>query len=587
MAFVRSTRSWPRAAFAAVVVFAFLLTFAAPVAARSASAPPPLITNIPLHAELTPNDPDYTTQWGLGLIDAPQAWGVTLGSPNVTVAVVDTGVWYTEPDIAPNMWTNTDGTHGWNFINNNAYPLDSDSSQGIYHGTGVAGVIAAVTNNAYEVAGLAQVRLMALEALGSNGEGTSTNTSLAIKWAADHGARIINLSLGTNTTLVGPTDIEMAINYAWSKGALVIAAAGNAGSNSLDYPASLPNVVSVGAVTQSETRASFSNYANGLQFTAPGVNILTLDGGGNAPHFLSGTSLATPFVSGVAALLLSFEPTLTNVQLWDVLNRTAVPPTGGYSADYGHGIVNAWNAINMLNRTFISVNSPPQSVPKGSSFSVDWSILGPVGLPITDTHVQWGTDAASLGNGTPAQTGTTRADFSAADLQMPAGASNLFFQVVATVNHTKYQSPVYTVAGSNLPSFIFVLYQFLASNLLYLAIFILALAAVVAFVPQRRARARRAGYRARTAAPPYPYAGPPPGPPPGGTVNAPVPPVSTRAETSPPPIEFVRPPTTPAPVQPPTPPAVPPPGAKKRCPNCGTLVNADNLFCFFCGHPFR
>jgi len=566
-----------------------LLTFSSPIAAAHASAAPRLITNIPLHAEFTPNDPYYISQWGLGMIDAPRAWDVVRGNPSVTVAVVDTGVWLTEADIAPNLWTNTDGTHGYNFINNSEYPMDSDSAGGTYHGTGVSGVIAAVTNNNYEIAGVAQVKLMALEALGPNGEGSSTNTSKAIQWAADRGARIINLSLGTNTTLIGPTDIEMAINYAWSKGALVIAAAGNSGTNSLDYPASLPNVVSVGAVDKSGNRASFSNYANGLQFTAPGVEIQTLDGGGLPPHYLDGTSLATPFVSGVAALLLSFDPSLTNVELWNVLNATALSPTGGYSPQYGHGIVNAWDAINALNRTFISVNSPPQTVSKGSTFSVDWSILGPSNLAITDTHVRWGTTAGSMANTTVGQSGTTKANFSASGIPMPSSATNLFFQVVATVNGTTYYSQVYAVAASNLPNFLFVLYQFLSSNLLYLAIFILALAAIVAFVPQRRARARRtAAYRTRTAAPPtYPYAGPPPGPPPGppGYASQSVP---TRVAEPPPPIEFVRPTTPSATVQPQAAPPPPPPaGAKKRCPNCGTLVNAENMFCFFCGHPFR
>ncbi len=594
----RPARSLARTVLAAVFSLAVLVSFTAPVVARSAAAPQTIRTDIPLHAELVPNNPDYPPnplnpagQWGLKLIDAPQAWDVTLGSPNITVAVVDTGVWYTEPDIANNMWRNPApqyaGTHGWNFLNSTPYPFDSDASSGTYHGTGVSGVIAAEINSGIEVAGVANIRLMALEALGPNGEGTSANTSLAIEWAADHGARVINLSLGTNTTLIGPTDIEQAVNYAWSKGALIVAAAGNSGSNSLDYPASLPNVVSVGAVDQNGVKAYFSNYANGLSLTAPGVNILTLNGGGNLPHNLDGTSLATPFVSGVAALLLSFDPSLTNVQLWNVLNETAVPPTGGYSAQYGWGIVNAWNAINALGKTFISVNSPPSTVAKGSSFSLAWSILGPSNLPITDTHVIWGTNSASLGNATAKQTGTTRANFTAANLAMPSSASSLYFQVVATVNGTDYHSPVYTVAASNLPDFLFVLYQFLSSNLLYLAIFILVLAAIVAFVPQRRARARRtAAYRTRTAAPPaYPY-GPPPGPPPAPPATYATQTVARPPTQPPAPLEFVRP-ETPA-AAPPTPaPPSPPVAAKKRCPNCGTLVNSDNMFCFFCGHPFR
>ena len=602
MPFSHRLRSLSRTLSILALALAFLLTFASPVLARP--APQAVTSNFPVYSTFTPNDPYYKLgdQWGLNMIDAPKAWDVTLGSPNVTVAVVDTGVWYMQSDILPNMWVNMGnptcaaGTHGYNFINSSCYPIDSDAASGTYHGTGVSGVIAAVINNGIDIAGVANVRIMALEALGPNGEGSSTNTSLAIQWAADHGARIINLSLGTNTTVIGPNEISNAINSAWSKGALVIAATGNAGTNGLDYPASLPNVVSVGAVDPTGARASFSNYGNGLQIAAPGVQIMTLDGGGNAPHTLTGTSLATPFVSGVAALLLSLNPTLTNVELWNVLNETAVSPTGGYSVYYGHGIVNAWNAIYELNQPFISVNRYPQTVSRGSTFTVGWSILRPANLSasqtlaVTDTHIVYGTNPSSLGNATPAQTGVAGDSYSATGIPMPQGAANgLSFQVVATVNGTTYRSPVYTVGASNLPSFLLVLYQFLSSNLLYLAIFILALAAIVAFVPQRRARARRsAAYRTRTSAPPpYPYAGPPPGPPPGAPGTQPPPTVQARSAQPPPPIEFVRPVAPPAPAPPPTAPPPPAAAAKKRCPNCGTLVNQDNMFCFYCGHPFR
>lgn len=581
-----------RGVLVALLALAILTSLAGPAAAKVAAAPPAVVTNFPLHSEFKPNDPLFNLQWGLNTVEAPQAWDVTLGSTNVTVAVVDTGVWYTDSDIAPNMWNNTDGSHGWNFILNNNNPMDSDSASGTYHGTGVAGVISAVTDNSYLISGVSQSRVMALEALGPNGEGSSYNTSLAIKWAADHGARIINLSLGTNTTFVGPTDIQLAINYAWSKNALVIAAAGNSGTNSLDYPASLPNVVSVAAVDQTETRASFSNYGTGLSISAPGVQILTLSAN-NEVHYLSGTSLATPFVSGVAALILSQEPTLTNVELWNILNTTAVPAPGTscatppcYNTQYGWGIVDAWNAINALNKPFISVNSFPQTVSQGSSFSIGWSVLGPAGLPVTDTHVVYGANPASLGNTTPALSGSTRQNYSASNLQTPASGGPLYFKVIATVNGTTYESAVKTVGVSTLPPFIDVLIQLLSSNLLYLALFILALAAVVAFVPQRRARARReAAYRARSAQPAYRYPAPPPGPPPGPPNAYAGQSVHTQAAALP--IEFVRPAAPPPTVQPAAPP--PPPAAlpKKRCPNCGTLVNADNQFCFYCGSPFR
>ena len=172
-------------------------------------------TSFPVHAEFRPNDPYYIDQWGMQKIGAPNAWDVTLGSPSVVVAVVDTGVWWTHQDIQANMWVNpSDGTsHGYDFIDGDTNPMDNDPS-GVYHGTGVAGVIAAIIDNGQDVAGTAQVKVMALRALGLNGQGSSLNTSQAIRWAAQHGAKVINLSLGTNETFGGPTDIQFAIDYA-------------------------------------------------------------------------------------------------------------------------------------------------------------------------------------------------------------------------------------------------------------------------------------------------------------------------------------------------------------------------------------
>ena len=566
-------------AVAAILLFLTAVSVGPAAGAFAGAAPVALSTAFPVHAEFRPSDPFYIDQWGLPKIGAQQAWDVTLGSRNVVVAVVDTGVVWTDKDLEPNIWSNSDGTHGYNFVDQNTNPMDIDPS-GLFHGTGVAGVIAAVTDNTTLIAGTAQVRLMAVRALGSNGQGSSLNVSQAIRWAADHGAKIINLSLGTNETFGGPTDIQLAVNYAWSRGALIVAAAGNSATASLDYPARLPNVVSVAAIDETGNRASFSNYGTGLDLSAPGDRILTLDGT-NGVHYLRGTSFAAPFVAGAAALLLSIDNTLTNVELWNILNRTAVQPIGtGYNTNYGWGVVNVWNAINALNQPFISVNGYPTSVSRSSSFDVAWSVLGPAGLTVTDTHLVWGTASGQLGNATPAQTGQTHQTFTASGVTMPSSANALYIKVVATVNGTQYESDEKVVSASPLPSFLFVLYQLLASNLLYLALFILALAAVVAFLPQRRAaRARRATYQPWTMYPPNYYVQasrqttPPPGPP-----------------RSPPPIEFVRPATPPAAtmapavVQPPVAQAI---ALKKRCPNCGTTVNADNLFCFFCGNPFR
>lgn len=593
-------RPFMRRAFVLALVAAVILL---PASVRADFRPTSrtAITNFPIAAEFNPNDPcfngclPYGPQWGLLQVDAPQAWDVTLGSRSVVVAVVDTGVWWTHNDIQANMWTNQNGslagTHGYDFIGQDANPMDEDTAGGTYHGTGVAGVIAALTDNNNDIAGAAQVSIIALRALGSSGQGSSYNTSQAIRWAADHGAKVINLSLGTNETFVGPTDIQLAVDYAWRQGALIVAAAGNAGVGTLDYPARLPNVVSVAAVDPSGNRASYSNYGPGLDVVAPGTGIVTLTAN-NAVHQLSGTSLATPFVSAEAALLLSVDRNLTNIELWNIINETAVPVGSRYNNDYGWGEINFRDAINALNQPFISVNSFPRTVTKSSTFSVTWSVLGPAGLPVSDTHVEWGTDPISLVNSTQALTGSTRQSYTATGLTMPQSVSTFYFKVVATVGGTRYESQVRSIEATNLPEFLFVLYNLLASNLLYLALFVLALAAIVAFIPQRRARARRVAYQQRAYLPAYrpaaPPSGLPSGPPPSGP---PAQTVQVRQAPAPaaPPLEFVRPsppPAVPAQAYTPPPPAPAAP-AKKRCPSCGTMVNADNLFCFFCGNAFR
>src|SRR2546426_8629422 len=484
--------------FAAIVaVLAMVGAFVAGAAALAPTKATRIGTSFPVHTEFTPSDPFFFDQWGLKSIGVPSAWDVTLGDRNVIVAVVDTGVWWTQPDIQANMWTNSvDGTHGWDFVDGDSNPMDIDPS-GTYHGTGVAGVIGAITDNGQGIAGTAQVSIMAVRARGSNGEGTSTDTAQAIIWAADHGAKVINLSLGTNETPIEPTDIHLAIDHAWSKGALIVAAAGNAGVGTLDYPARLPNVVSGAAIDESGRRASFSNYGSGLDISAPGTRIVTLNGGNNQQnnvHYLQGTSFSTPFVSGAAALLLSVDPSPTNVELWNILNSTAVQPVGsGYNTNYGWGVVNVWNAINALRPPFNPLHSFPRSVSSSSTFGVSWSILGPTGLSVTDTHVVWGTVSGRLSNSTAAQSGQTHQSYTANGFSMPSGAGSLYFKVVATVNGSAFSSPEYTVTASSVPDFLFVLYQLLASNLLYLALFILVLAGVVAFIPQRpAARARRA-----------------------------------------------------------------------------------------------
>src|SRR5437867_12316424 len=266
---------------------------------------------------------------------------------------------------------------------------------------------------------------------------------------------------------------------------------------------------------------------------------------------------------------------------------TAVQPVGsGYNTNYGWGVVNARNAIAALNQPLISVDSYPTSVSSSSTFGVTWSILGPAGMAVSDTHLVWGTSSGALGNATAAQSGQTRQSYTAGGLALPSGAGALYFKVVATVNGTAFSSREYTVIASSVPDFLYVLYQLLASNLLYLALFILVLAGVVAFIPQRRAaRARRAVARPMTLYPPsyYVQAARPSQPPPVPQTTQP----ATRIEP-----QMAGPPSAPTQIAPAAQPVTPipmaqPTAARKRCPSCGTMVAADNMFCFFCGNRFR
>src|SRR5579871_2035088 len=258
---------------------------------------------------LVPNDPDYPSQWHLPIISGPSAWDVTTGIESVTIAVVDSGVDSTHPDLSSKI------VAGWNWVNGTSNTADDYG-----HGTAVAGSAAAGSNNGTGVAGVAWGNMiMPLVVLDSTDSATYSNMASAVIYAADHGARIINMSLGST---YNSSTLQSATDYAWSKNAIVFAAAGNNGSSALFYPAANPNVVAVSATNSSDTLASWSDYGTWIDLSAPGDTILTTNNGGGYGYW-SGTSFASPIVAGVAALVLSLQPSLSNSALVSLLENNS------------------------------------------------------------------------------------------------------------------------------------------------------------------------------------------------------------------------------------------------------------------------
>ncbi|MFC7395373.1 S8 family peptidase [Scopulibacillus cellulosilyticus] len=285
--------------------------------------------NTIFHVSYVPNDPAFRTlQYAPEKVGAEQAWDVTQSSPRVKIAVVDTGVDYNHPDLIGKV------IKGRDFVDKDNDPLDENE-----HGTHVAGIAAANTNNGQGIAGLApKASILAVRVLDASGNGTLDNIAQGIRYAADQGAQVINLSLGGNT---GSKTLQDAVNYAWNKGSVVVAAAGNAGSTLPSYPAYYSHVIAVAATDKNDKLASFSNRGKWVDLAAPGVDIYSTVPGGNYAR-LSGTSMASPVVAGIAGLLASQGE--NNSQIVSSLENTAdkVPGTGTL---FQNGVVDAAKAV--------------------------------------------------------------------------------------------------------------------------------------------------------------------------------------------------------------------------------------------------
>ena len=266
--------------------------------------------------------------WGIQHVKAPEAQALGYSGQGIKVGVIDTGIDYTHEDL------NISG--GITFVAGTTDYLDDNG-----HGTHVAGTIAAV-NNELGVLGIApQASIYGIKVLDSNGSGNYSDIVAGIEWAIDNNMNIINMSLGGT---VKSRTLEQAVDTAYNAGILLVAAAGNNGyskKGTITYPAAYDSVIAVGAVDQNNNRAYFSSVGKQLELMAPGVDILSTVPNGYASY--NGTSMASPHVAGVAALVWEAKPNLTNVQLRNLLNETAT--SIGDSFEYGNGLVDGFKAI--------------------------------------------------------------------------------------------------------------------------------------------------------------------------------------------------------------------------------------------------
>jgi subtilisin family serine protease len=352
---------------------------------RGAQQQPTLSPNPAL--ERFPSDTHFARQWGLfndgtnpsspvgasgtadADIDAELAWNITTGSSSIVVAVLDSGLKWDHPDIDSRVWRNgdeiaangvdddgngyVDDVRGWDFANDDNDPMDDEG-----HGTNVAGIIGAESNNGRGYAGVDwHARIMPLKNLDDSGYGLYSWWAASIRYAADNGADVINMSEGGSAS--SPM-LRTAIDYAHAAGCIVVAAAGNDNGRGLDYPAAYPNTIAVGATDTDDSRANpffwggGSNYGSSLDVVAPGNYVYGLSHSGNNQYntYWGGTSQAVPHVSGLATLLLAQDPSRSFNQVRDIIRNTAddrVGPesedTPGFDIYYGYGRINALRAL--------------------------------------------------------------------------------------------------------------------------------------------------------------------------------------------------------------------------------------------------
>jgi thermitase len=359
--------------------------------------------NYKAEAFATTTDPSLPQQWGLYKIHAANptqnsAWDITTGNPNIKIAVLDTGIEKTHADLAGKI------------IGEANFTTASSTNDANGHGTHVAGIAAAATNNVQGIAGAGyNTTILNGKVLGDDGSGYYSWIANGIIWAADQGAHVINMSLGGTASSQAMSD---AVDYAWSKGAVIVAAAGNKSTSAPHYPAYYPKVVAVAATDNNDNKASFSNYdSSWVDVAAPGTSIYSTYKG-NAYGSMSGTSMASPMVSGVAGLVYAKGACMTNICVRGQIEQTA-------DQILGTGTLWRWGRINALRAVTETVSTSPTPT------------LAPTATPTPITPLPTPT---SLPTSQPTPTSVAQNSMTVSELAMSYSLStNNFKRISATV----------------------------------------------------------------------------------------------------------------------------------------------------------
>ncbi|WP_339235991.1 S8 family peptidase [Paenibacillus sp. FSL R5-0517] len=297
-----------------------------------------------------PNDilfSDY--QWNLPAIETNRGWNITRGNKDVIVAVVDTGVDMNHPDLKGKL------LEGYNVVEPGSKPMDD-----VGHGTHVAGIIGAIVNNNEGVAGMSWYnKVLPVKVLDNSGSGTTYAVAEGIIWAADHGAKVINMSLGN---YADAQFLHDAVKYAFDRDIVLIAATGNDNTERPGYPAAYPEVFAVSATDPDMSKASYSNYGDYVDVMAPGSSIASTYPN-NQYAALSGTSMASPHVAALAGLIRSLNPDLTNTEVMDLMRQSVIDlGDPGHDKYFGYGQIDVYKALQAASGNSAPLQFWPQHV---------------------------------------------------------------------------------------------------------------------------------------------------------------------------------------------------------------------------------